>query len=95
MTHSADIGQLTIRGIAGELAVSIRALAEREGLSLNQAVLRLLREATGLARAGVGRPAQPIGDAAREWAGTWSAALGKQIDAAVTELDRMDAEHGW
>ena len=36
--------QLTIRGFDDELIRRIRAVAREEGLSLNQAVLRLLRE---------------------------------------------------
>ena len=42
------MNQLTIRGFDDELAHRIRQLASREGISLNRAVLRLLREGVGL-----------------------------------------------
>ena len=43
------VHQLTVRGFDAELADSIRRLARQERISLNQAVLRLLRRGAGLA----------------------------------------------
>ena len=40
--------QLTIRGFDKELVSRIRRLADREGISLNKAVLKLLRRGAGL-----------------------------------------------
>ena len=40
--------QLTIRGIDEELAGSVRRLAARERVSLNQAAIKLLRQGAGL-----------------------------------------------
>lgn len=40
--------QVTLWGIDDELYACIRGLAERENISLNQAVLRLLRRGAGL-----------------------------------------------
>ena len=58
MTHIASLvshkrwthmNQLTIRGLDDDLSASVRRLAKREGISLNQAALRLLRKGAGLA----------------------------------------------
>ena len=40
--------QLTVRGFDDELSASLRRLAKSEGISLNQAALRLLRKGAGL-----------------------------------------------
>ena len=42
------MNQLTVRGFGDELGESIRRLAQREGISLNQAALKLLRKGAGL-----------------------------------------------
>ena len=44
--------QLTIRGFGDDLTRRIQRLANREGISLNQAVLRLLRRGAGLGETG-------------------------------------------
>ena len=46
--RTIGMNQLTIRGFDDELASRIRQLATREGISLNRAVLRLLRRGAGL-----------------------------------------------
>ena len=43
------MNQITVRGFDDELSACLRRLAKREGLSLNQAALRLLRRGAGLA----------------------------------------------
>ena len=48
------LNQITVRGGDDELSACLRRLAKREGLSLNQAALRLLRRGAGLAE-GPGR----------------------------------------
>ena len=50
------MNQLTVRGFDDELAERIRRLAKRDGTSLNQAALKLLRKGAGLAD-----PAQKAG----------------------------------
>ena len=42
------MNQLTVRGFDDELSDRLRGLARREGISLNQAALRLLRKGAGL-----------------------------------------------
>ena len=53
------MNQITIRGLDDELSACLRRLAKREGLSLNQAALRLLRRGAALAE-GLGRDADII-----------------------------------
>ena len=43
------LNQSAVGGFDKELGASLRGLAQREGLSLNQAALRLLRRGAGLA----------------------------------------------
>ena len=43
------MNQLPVRGLDDELAEHIRRLAKRDGTSLNQAALKLLRKGVGLA----------------------------------------------
>ena len=47
--------QLTVRGFDDELSSAIQGLAQREGISLNKAALRLLRKGAGLADGSEGR----------------------------------------
>ena len=42
------MNQLTVRGFDDDLSASVRRLAKREGISLNQAALKLLRRGAGL-----------------------------------------------
>jgi hypothetical protein len=95
MSHPSAIEQITIRGIDAETGRRVRAYATEAGLSLNRAIVRLLQEATGVAR-GPGRyGGAKIGEAALKYAGTWTDAECQQMLDSVAELDRMDAEHGW
>ena len=49
MTHEeGNVNQLTVRGFDDELSAAMQGLARREGISLNQAALRLLRKGAGL-----------------------------------------------
>ena len=62
--------QLTVRGFDDELAEAIRQLARRDGTSLNQAALKLLRRGAGLPDGqGDGRN---IGSALDDLFGSWS-----------------------
>ena len=42
------MNQLTVRGFDDELSAAVIRLAKREGISLNQAALKLLRKGAGL-----------------------------------------------
>ena len=69
--------QLTVRGFDGDLAEAIRQLARRDGTSLNQAALKLLRRGAGLPDGqGDGRN---IGSALDDLFGSWSQDEGRGV----------------
>ena len=81
--------QLTIRFDA-EVAREIDAVAEREGISRNQAVLRLLREG-----AGIERPKDEpdlIGSSLDWFVGSWTDEEAREFDEAVAAFGRIDEE---
>ena len=82
--------QLTVRGFDDELSSAIQRLAKREGISLNQAVLRLLRKGAGLADHGAGRA--KVGSSLDHLFGSWTKAEADELDAALKEFDRIDEE---
>lgn len=80
--------QLTVRGFDDSLAARIRSLAEREGISLNQSVLRLLRRGAGLTdHAG---DAGTVGPSLDHLIGSWSSEEADELDAALEEFDTID-----
>lgn len=72
MTHKRrhNMNQLTVRGFDDELSDHVRRLAKREGISLNQAALKLLRKGTGLTDGTGG--ADTIGSSLDHLVGTWT-----------------------
>lgn len=80
--------QLTLRGFDKELELRLKQLAERENLSLNKAVLLLLRKATGLEATFV--PANRVGDALQEFIGVWSPAEQEEFNAATRVFEEID-----
>ena len=80
--------QLTIRGFDNELANRIRRLANREGISLNQAVLRLLRKGTGLME-GKGR-GDTVGSSLDPLIGTWTSEEAGELNRALEDLEAID-----
>ena len=80
--------QLTLRGFDDELERALKALARREGISLNQAALRLLRRGAGLAN-GRHQPAT-VGDSLDHLIGVWSDDEAGQFTECVRELDVVD-----
>ena len=82
------MNQLTVRGFDEELSASLRRLAKREGISLNQAALKLLRKGAGLTD-GVGR-ADTVGSSLDHLIGTWTASEADEIDAALEEFETVD-----
>ena len=81
--------QLTIR-YDDALATEIEGIAEREGLSLNQAALRLLRKGAGLDRPR--EDAAAIGGSLDWFIGSWDEEEAKRFDAAVEGFERIDEE---
>lgn len=80
--------QLTLRGFEPELARSIQDLARREGISLNQAVLKLLRRATGLEAS----PDDRIGHSLDHLAGTWTREDERAFLGLIEDFNQIDEE---
>ena len=79
------MNQLTVRGFDDELAERIQRLAKRDGTSLNQAAVKLLRKGAGLAD-----PAQgpdTVGSSLDRLIGSWSDDEAAELDAALEVVD--------
>ena len=87
-----EVNQLTVRGFGDELGESIRHLAQREGISLNQAALKLLRKGAGLPD-GQGTE-NTIGNSLDDLFGTWSAEEAEEFNAALEVFETVD-ESAW
>ena len=86
------MNQLTVRGFDDELAERIRRLAKRDGTSLNQAALKLLRRGAGLADP-AHRP-DTVGSSLDHLIGSCSAEAAAELDAALEEFEVID-EAAW
>lgn len=87
-----DSKQVSVKRLDDELAESIRGLAEREGISLNQAALRLLRKGAGLTD-GTGGPSS-IGSSLDDLFGTWSREDAEAFNTPSTSLRRWMGRRG-
>ena len=83
-----NMKQLTIRNNDPELERALRGLAAREGISLNQAAVRLLRRGAGLRSEAT--PADVVGDSLDRLAGTWSDEEKDEFLAAVEPCEMID-----
>ena len=86
------MNQLTVRGFDDELAERIRRLAKRDGTSLNQAALKLLRKGVGLADPA--QKADTVGSSLDYLIGSWSDDEAAELDAALEEFEVVD-EAAW
>ena len=82
------MNQLTIRGIDDALESRIQQLAHQEGISLNRAVMKLLRRGAGLAERG--GSANTIGTALDHLIGTWTAEEASETEQALEDLSQVD-----
>jgi hypothetical protein len=80
--------QLTIRGFDPELERRLKQLSRRQRLSLNKAVLLLLRRGAGLDE-GEDRP-PTVGSSFNHFIGSWSKGEEREFLAALRDLDRID-----
>ena len=82
------MNQLTIRGFDSELEQRIRQLAGREGISLNRAVLKLLRRGAGLHE----RYDSPnvIGTSLDHLIGTWTDREAAEMSRALEDVSKID-----
>ncbi len=84
------MNQLTIRGFDRELEHRIRQLASREGVSLNRAVLKLLRRGAGLAEPD--ENTNIVGSSLDHLIGTWTDEEATAMVRNLDELGQIDAE---
>lgn len=87
---SVALNQLTVRGFDAELERRLRLEARKDGLSLNQAALRLLRRGAGL-EMGSGRQGA-VGASLDGLIGTWSEDDARSVQAATAVFERLDEE---
>ena len=80
------MNQLTIRGFDDELAACIQDLARREGISLNRAVMRLLRRGANLDQ----YEADVVGSSLDHLMGTWPTEEADRIDRALEDFSSID-----
>lgn len=83
--------QLTVRGFDTELERRLRELAQREGISLNRAALRLMRLGAGLEQNG-DEGLGAVGHSLDEFFGTMSEEEAQQILEAVEIFEQIDEE---
>ena len=88
MRKEQGVKQLTVRGFDDELSVVLRRFAQREGISLNQAALKLLRRGAGLSD---GRErVDTVGQSLDDLIGTWTTAEADEMDSALAEFGMVD-----
>ena len=86
------MNQLTVRGFDDQLSASLRRLAKSEGISLNQAALKLLRKGAGLSDGAGG--ADVVGSSLDHLIGTWTREEADEMDSALKEFETID-ESAW
>ena len=86
------MNQLTVRGFDTELSAHIRRLASKEGISLNKAVLKLLRKGAELTDDTVS--GNTVGASLDHLIGSWIHAEADELDAALREFETID-EASW
>ena len=86
------MNQLTVRGFDDELSERIRRLAKRDGTSLNQAALKLLRKGAGLADPA--QKADTVGASLDHLIGSWSDDEAAELDGVLEGFEVID-EASW
>jgi hypothetical protein len=81
--------QLTIR-YDDVLAREIEDLARREGISHNQAAVRLLRKGAGIAAPAQARDA--IGDSLDWFIGSWTQEQARELEESLADFDTVDKD---
>ncbi len=82
--------QLTVRGFDKDLERRIRQIARERRLSLNRAVLELLRRGAGQVPAG--GESRVVGDSLDRLVGCWSREEEAEFLRAIEPLERVDPE---
>jgi len=86
VTHTA---QLTLRGLDRRLQREIRALAQRENISLNKAALRLLEKGAGISH---DKNPDQIGHSLDRFVGTWTHEEAQEFLDSITMCEEVDPE---
>ena len=87
------MNRLTVRGFDDALSARLRQLAEREGISLSKAALRLMRKGAGLAEMNP-KPRKPVGHSLDHLFGTWTQAEFDEFTTAVEVFETVE-EAAW
>jgi hypothetical protein len=82
--------QLTLRGLGPELEEVLQREASEEGISLNQAAVRLLKRGAGISEKRLWRDV--IGGALDRYIGVWSEQDADRFAEATRDLERIDPE---
>ncbi len=80
--------QLTVRGFEPELSEYIHRLAQQERISLNQAVLRLLRRGAGLEADQAAD--DTVGSSLDHFIGSWTRQQADEMDRALKDFEGID-----
>ena len=83
---SVDMSDLSLHGFDKELELRLAEIARREGVSMNEAALRLLRRGAGLQDA----PTGTIGDALDGFVGRWSEADEQALLESIAVCETVD-----
>ncbi|HOX86437.1 MAG TPA: hypothetical protein PKW76_17330 [bacterium] len=79
---------ITIRGITADMAREIKKRAKEGNLSINEWLLRLLKQAVGLEK----KPLFPEHDDLDELAGGWSNEEGEEVMQRLAHFARIDQD---
>ena len=82
------MNQITVSGFDEELKARIQFLARSEGISLNQAVLKLLQKGAGMPD--TADAPNMVGSSLDHLIGTWTQAEVDEMDDALKEFETID-----
>ena len=80
--------QLKVTGLGNELYATLDKLAKSEGISLNEAALKLLR--SGAASAEVREHSDKVGSSFDHLIGLWTDQEADEFDAALQDMEIID-----
>ncbi|MCE2434163.1 MAG: hypothetical protein J4F29_14785 [Candidatus Latescibacteria bacterium] len=86
------MNQLTISGFDEELTDKIQHVANQEGISLNQAALKLMRFGAGLGQ--TKNASDTVGTSLDHLIGTWTREEADELNNALKDFDQID-EYMW
>lgn len=86
------MNQLTISGFDEELTNKIQHVANQEGISLNQAALKLMRFGAGLSQPK--NAGDTVGSSLDHLIGTWTHEEADELNNALKDFDQID-EYMW